>query len=377
MIVVKILIFLLIFFVVVVSHEFGHFIIAKANGIRVVEFSVGMGPRIFKFKKKETIYSLRLLPIGGACIFDEIEGMETSGRRKPIESSDEVEEADVAQLEEEITEDGKKKGCFTDAPLFARFTTTLAGPVFNFILAWFLAIFIVIISGSVNTEITAVIEGYPAEEAGMLPGDEIISINNERVFIYDEVSLISQMNQGEPLSVVVDRGGERITFDITPKYDEEDERYYIGFQGGRYRERNAWTIISGAYFEVRYWIKTTLKSLFWLITGRASVNDMAGPVGVATVVSDVYDTASAFGFLAVLASMLNIAVLLSANLGVINLLPLPAIDGGKIFFMLIELVRGKPIPKDKEAIVHFIGFVLLMVLMGFVFYNDIARLFQR
>lgn len=398
--VLKILIFILIFFIIVVSHEFGHFIIAKANGIRVVEFSVGMGPKLIKFKRKETTYSLRLLPIGGACIFDEVDSYQTGQTTfKPGQNGDE-EASDgtmqnaseinansnynqdklIAQhisAEEQFENEKKQKKNFSDAPLLARFTTVLAGPLFNFILAFVLAIAMVIICGQTNTKITSVMDGFPAQEAGIQPGDEIVSINGERVYIYDEVRLISSMNQGEKLTLVVKRDGENKEYVINPKFDEEQNRYYIGFSGGTYKERNPWMIISSAYLEVRYWIKATFKSLIRLFTGQGSVTELSGPVGVATVVSDVYDEAVSYGFLTVLASMLNIAILLSANLGVINLLPLPAIDGGRILFMLIELVRGKPVPKDKEAIVHFIGFVLLLGLMIFVFYNDIARIFTR
>ena len=383
--IIKILLGLLILFIVILSHEFGHFIIAKMNGIRVVEFAIGMGPKLLKFGKKDTIYTIRLLPIGGACIFDQEDGYEASlsakaklGSEEQLLTEEEMQIQETSVQEEQESAPLQVKGkAFTEAPILARLTTVLAGPIFNFLLAWVMAIFIVLLAGSTNTKITGLIEDYPAMQAGVQVGDEIISLNGERVYIYDEVSLFSQLNEGDTVEMKVNRGGEIVTLTIQPKYSEEEGRYYIGFTGGQVREKDILSVLSGAYYEVRYWIKMTIKSLIMLFTGKASVNDMAGPVGVATIVSDVYDQASAFGFLTVVASMLNIAILLSANLGVINLLPIPAMDGGRILFLLIELVRGKPIPKEKEAIVHFIGFVLLMMLMVFVFYNDFARLFAR
>lgn len=358
---IKIILFLLIFGLVVVAHEFGHFLLAKMNGIRVVEFSVGMGPKLLKFQGKETLYTLRLLPIGGACIFDQEDGLDTSEQGKNGENAVEAEPAE---------------GSFAAAKVGSRIATVVAGPIFNFILAYILSLFVVGMCGSDRATIANVIEGYPAQEAGLQAGDEIISLNGERVYLYREVSFFSGSNQGERVEVVYERDGNRYKATIDPKYDEESGRYYMGFSGGLYEKDNALEIIRDSYYEVRYWIKVTFKSLLMLVQGQASVRDLSGPVGVAQVVGDVYEEASDYGFLTVLASMLNIAILLSANLGVVNLLPLPALDGGRLVFMIIELFRGKPIAKEKEAMVHFIGFVLLMLLMVFVFYNDITRLFR-
>lgn len=355
---VKILLFLLIFGLIVIAHEFGHFLLAKMNGIRVLEFSVGMGPIICKFQGKETLYTLRLLPIGGACMFEQEDGLETAHNHTE-DTGKEVEE-----------------GSFAAASVWARIATVVAGPLFNFLLAYILSLFVVGMSGSDSPTIYSVIEGYPAQEAGLQAGDEIISLNGERVHLYREVSFISSTNRGEDVEMVYERDGERYTTVITPRYDEEEGRYYIGFSGGVYEKGNAWELIKNSYYEVRYWVKITFKSLLMLFNGQASVKDMSGPVGMAQVVGDVYDEASAYGIETVIVSMLNIAILLSANLGVVNLLPLPALDGGRLIFLIIEVFRGKPVPKEKEAIIHFIGFALLMVLMVFVLYNDIVRLFQ-
>ncbi len=359
---IKILLFLLIFGLVVVAHEFGHFLLAKMNGIRVIEFSVGMGPKLLKFQGKETLYTLRLLPIGGACMFEQEDGLETVGK-----------DENGKEIKAEVTE--PTEGSFAAAKVGARIATVVAGPFFNFILAFILSLFVVGMTGSDPTTILDIVDGYPAQQAGLQPGDEIISLNGERVHLYREVSFISSTNQGESIKVVYERDGERYTTTLTPIYEEEAGRYYMGFSGGRYEKGNALEIIRDSYYEVRYWIKITYKSLLMLFNGQATVKDMSGPVGVAQVVGDVYEEASDYGILTVVASMLNIAILLSANLGVMNLLPIPALDGGRLVFLLIELVRGKPVPKDKEAIIHFVGFALLMILMVVVLYNDIMRLF--
>lgn len=357
---IKILLFLLIFGLVVVAHEFGHFLLAKINGIRVIEFSVGMGPKLLKFQGKETLYTLRLLPIGGACMFDQEDGLEMQEKEKQGEGNEVCPE----------------QGSFAAAKVGARIATVVAGPVFNFILAFILSLFVVGMCGSDRAVIGSVMDGYPAQEAGLQAGDRIISLNGERVYLYREVSFFSGSNLGESIRVTYERNGERFHTTIVPKYDEEAGRYYMGFSGGSYEKDNALEIIRDSYYEVRYWIKVTYKSLGMLFKGQASVKDLSGPVGVAQVVGDVYEEASTYGFLTMVASMLNIAILLSANLGVMNLLPLPALDGGRLVFLIIELFRGKPVAKDKEAMVHFVGFVLLMLLMVFVFYNDITRLFH-
>ena len=251
-----------------------------------------------------------------------------------------------------------------------------AGPIFNFLLAFLLSLIVVGVAGSDRPDLLSVMEGYPAQAAGLQEGDRIISLNGERIYLYREVSFFSGTNQGKPVTVVYERDGERYTTVITPQYDDQAGRYYMGFSGGTYTKDNALEIIRDSYYEVRYWIKMTIKSLMMLFNGQASVRDLSGPVGVAQVVGEVYEEASTYGLLTVVINMLNIAILLSANLGVLNLLPLPALDGGRLVFLLIEALRGKPVPREKEAIVHFIGFALLMVLMVFVLYNDILRLFH-
>lgn len=343
--------FVLIFGLVVVAHEFGHFLLAKVNGIRVVEFAVGMGPKLLHFKKGETEYCLRLLPIGGACMFD---------------NEDELGGSENRTYEE---------GSFPAANVWARISTVVAGPLFNFILGFLLALIIVWFSGSDRPIINGLIEGYPAKEAGIEPGDVITHMNGERIYLAREIYINMYINKGNDMTITYERDGKSYETTIIPKYNEEEDRYLIGFQGyGEYVDCKNSNIFPYTYYEVRYCLKSTLKSLGMLITGNGSKDDVSGPIGVAQVIGDVTEQAAPYGMAVVMINMLNIALLLSVNLGVMNLLPLPALDGGRLVFLFIEAVRGKPIPPEKEGMVHFAGFVALMVLMVFVMYNDIMRL---
>ncbi len=344
--------FVLIFGLVVVAHEFGHFLLAKANGIHVIEFAVGMGPKLLHFKKGETEYCLRLLPIGGACIFENEDELGGNGDRV------------------------YEEGSFPAASVWARISTVVAGPLFNFILGFLLAFIIVWFSGSDRPVINGLIEGYPAQEAGIEPGDVITHMNGERIYLAREIYINMYINKGKDMTLVYERDGESYETTVSPKYSEEDGRYLIGFQGyGEYVDCKNANIFPYTYYEVRYCLTSTLKSLGMLISGNGSKDDVSGPIGVAQVIGDISEQAAPYGMVVVIINLLNIALLLSVNLGVMNLLPLPALDGGRLVFLLIEAVRGKPIPPDKEGMVHFAGFVALMILMVFVMYNDIMRIF--
>lgn len=354
--------FILVFGLIVISHEFGHFILAKKNGIAVKEFAVGMGPKLIGFTKGGTYYVLRLLPIGGACVFEGEDGRETENR-------------DMSQEQEAktIVAEGK---AFPEAPVWARIATVAAGPIFNFILAFLLALVIVWNCGSDKPVIGDVMDGYPAKEAGIEGGDMITHMNGERIYLGREIYINTYLNREKPMEVTYVRDGVEKTTTITPKYNAEEDRYLIGFLGyGEYVDCKNTNLFKYAYYEVRYSLKATVKSLGMLVTGNASKDDISGPIGIAQVIDEVTEEAAPEGAWVVILNLMNIAMLLSVNLGVLNLLPLPALDGGRLVFMLIEAVRGKPIPPEKEGIVHFAGFVVLMILMVFVMYNDIVRLF--
>lgn len=349
---VSILFFILILGVIVVSHEFGHFMIARRSGIRVKEFDVGFGPTLLKKRMGDTDFCLKILPVGGACIF---EGMDTldEGER------------------DELSPDA-----FPNAPVGARIATVLAGPAANFIIGYIFALIIVAFCGTDLPVINKVLEDSAAMEAGLEDGDKIVKIGKENIHLYREVSLYSMMNYGEPLEIIYERDGERKTVTVTPKFDEEANRYYIGILGaGQPHMCTAPEVFRYGFYEAQYWVKVTLKSLSTIFTGHFSKDDLSGPVGVVQVVNDTYTEAQPYGAAVVILSMLNLATLLTINIGIINLLPLPALDGGRLVFLLLEAVRGKPIPPEKEGMVHLAGFMALFALMVFVMFNDISRLF--
>lgn len=356
-----IIVFILVFGVVVIAHELGHFLIAKLNGIRVVEFAIGMGPVVKAFTAGDTRYVLRLLPIGGACMFEGEDGVYSDDREK-------------GEAQEDLP--SAPRGAFNDAKVWARIATVFAGPFFNIILAFLLSLVIVGFSGEVLPRVVALTEGYPAQEAGMREGDMITKLNGQRVYLREEVIMGSYLNRGEPVSLEYERDGKRYTTTITPRYSEEDNRYYIGFSVGEPVKCRGWDLIKYGACEVRYWLQTTVKSLFMLVQGRLSANDLSGPVGIAVMIDETIEEAKPYGVPTIVLTMINFAVLLSVNLGVMNLLPLPALDGGRLLFLLLEVVRGKPIPPEKEGMVHFVGFVALMMLMVFVFYNDLTKIFS-
>ena len=369
-----IILFLIIFCVVVIAHEFGHFIIAKLNGIHVVEFSVGMGPCIFSVTKGETKYAIRLLPLGGACMFEGEDGLNLSEDEEGEEEAGQHNNAN-AGLASDISL-GKKSGAFPDAPVLARIGTVVAGPVFNFILAFFFSMIIVGSYGADLPIIQAVQENSAAYEAGLRDGDKVLSMDGKNIHLYREISLRSMLNRGEDIHVTYEREGKSYTTVVKPMYDETAGRYYMGIRGaGQYEKQGFFGTLRYSAYEVGYWIETTFKSLELLIQGQVSKDDVSGPVGMAQAVNDIYNQSKPDGIFYVWLNMLNFAILLSANLGVLNLLPFPALDGGRLVFLVVEALRGKPIPPEKEGIVHMIGMVCLMALMVFVLYNDIVKLF--
>lgn len=369
-----VILFIVIFCIVVVAHEFGHFIIAKANGIHVVEFSIGMGPILLHFVKGDTKYSLKLLPIGGACMFEGEDGLKEMDETDKEDGDNDHKDQETREIKEDLGT-LKKSGAFPDAPVWARIATVVAGPVFNFILAYIFSAIIVASIGSDLPVIGTVGEGTAASEAGLMAGDEIVELNGKHIHLFREISLEAMLNEGEPVNIVYERDGQRTAVTLEPKYSEKDGRYYYGIAPlNGYTKFSLPGVAEYSFYEVKYWIDTTIRSLGMLVTGKAGIKDLSGPVGMVDAVDTIYTESKQDGAFYVWLNMLNFAILLSANLGVLNLIPFPALDGGRLLFLVIEAIRRKPIPPEKEGIFHFVGFALLMLLMVVVMYNDIARL---
>ena len=425
----KIIIALLVFSVIILFHELGHFLLAKRNNIAVTEFSLGMGPRLLSTEKGGTRYSLKLFPIGGSCMM-------------------------VGEDDDDNTE-----GSFNNASVWARISVVAAGPIFNFILAFVFAMIITSVVGYDPAKVLQVTEGSPAAEAGLQEGDVITEFQSRHISIGRDLDSYMNLHglQDEEISLIYKRDGKK--YDITYTADSE-KRYMLGFYymtegepqitqvmigssmaeaGGRpgdiireingvavadakelqeylsghpldgsevtlgmerdgkvetivatpqmtktvdsgfvyniYREKtNFLGVMKYSAVEVRYWISSTIESLMMFVKGQFSVNDLSGPVGIIDVIGDSYEEAKEEGAVMVWMQMLYWAILLSANLGVMNLLPIPALDGGRLVFLLIEAVRKKRLNPNVEGMIHFAGFMLLMLLMVFVMFNDFRRL---
>ena len=337
-----IIVAIIIFSIMILFHELGHFLLAKANGIKVNEFCLGLGPTLVGIRRGETVYSLKLLPVGGACM---MEG------------------------EDDESEDSR---AFGKKSVWARISVVVAGPLFNFLMALVFAFILTCNIGFDLPNLAGVMEGYPAEAAGLQEGDTIIRMNHSRIHFSREISAYTQFHQGETVTVTYERDGARYTSELTPLYNEESGAYLYGFQIMQTRTKGTVAqSLQYSFYEVGYWIKTTLGSLRMLFSGQASVNDMSGVVGIVGMIDDGYEESVSY---AAFLQMLYVTIFLSANLGVMNLLPLPALDGGRLLFLLAEVIRGKRVDPEKEGMVHFAGMMLLFAFMLFVVFNDVRKL---
>lgn len=338
---------ILLFSLIIIFHELGHFTFAKLNKIRVDEFSLGLGPTIIGIQLGETKFSLKLLPFGGACMMGEDDT------------------------------DNLSDGSFNSKSVWARISVIAAGPVFNFIMA---LVFSVIIVGWIGYDapvIEGVDTGYSAVEQGIQAGDVITELDGKSIHLWKEVTLYNMMNKdADSITVTYERDGKEYTSVVEPRKLEGDTNERLGIRGsGEYTKAGPLEAVQYGAYTLKYWVDYTFDCLKMLVSGQVGIKQMSGPVGIVDTVDNIYKESAPGGWQIVVLNLLNIAVLLSANLGVMNLLPLPALDGGRLVFLVVEAVRRKRIPPEKEGMVHFAGFALLLVLMAVVMYNDIARLF--
>lgn len=341
----NIILALVIFSIIILFHELGHFLLAKHNDVKVNEFCLGLGPTIVGYTKGETKYSLKLLPFGGACM---MEG------------------------EDEASEDDRG---FNNKSVLQRASIVAAGPIFNFIMAIAFSLILVASVGFDRPVLTDVMEGYPAQEAGLQAGDEIVKLGNKTIHLYREVSVYTYFHANETVEVTYKRGEEKHTAVVVPKYDEESGRYLFGFYGTTARSKGTLLeTLQYSVYEVKYWICSTIESLGQLFTGHVGINDMSGPVGIVKTIGDTYTEVKSDGAFMIFLNMLNICILLSANLGIMNLLPIPALDGGRLVFLIVEAVRGKRMDPNKEGAVNLVFLMLLMALMVVIMFNDIRKI---
>lgn len=341
--------FILILGLIILVHEFGHFIFAKWSNVYVYEFSLGMGPKIFgkKDKKGETEYCIRTIPIGG---FVSLAGEEVDD-------------------DEKIKKDRK----LYNKSFIQRFMIMIAGAMNNFILCFLILLLGALIYGSVSQKpvVSSVNEGYPAFEAGINAGDTITHIDNQSVSSWSEVQLLIQTSKGKEITVSLkDVNDKKKSVKLTPQTvtsEEGEESYVIGVGMGGKIEKGFIPSVKYAFNTFGSLLKLMFTTLRELFTGGVAVKELSGPVGIYTVVGEQAKN----GF----ESILYLIAFLSINVGVINLLPFPAFDGGRVLFLIIEKLTGKAIPTKVENMINSIGFILLMILMLYVTFNDILRLF--
>ena len=338
--------FILVLGITVTIHEFGHFIFAKRAGVYVYEFSIGMGPRLFKFKRKndETEYSIRLLPIGG---FVQMAGEEVD---------------DDTTIPKEQKMHAKSFG--------QKLIIVLAGIIFNFLLAVILLFFVGLFNGVPNNQsiVGTVDSSYPAYDAGLKPGDKILELDAKKVNTIDKLSLQLQVHSGNTINLKVDRDGKTENIEIQPKKVKQDDKevYKYGFSLDGTLSHGFFESVKYAFTKVFSLIHQMVFVIFYLITGAIGLGSLAGPVGIYNVVGD----AASSGF----ASIVYLTAFISINVGFINLLPIPAFDGCRALFIIIERIKGSPVNPKLENTIHNIGFILLMALMILITYNDITRL---
>lgn len=322
-----------VFFIVVVFHEFGHFIIAKISGIKVHEFAIGMGPRLIKINKGDTDYSLRLLPIGG---YVKMEG------------------------EDEHSDDERS---FSKKSVGTRMAVIAAGAIMNFILAIIVFSIYAYNVGVPTTTIDEATERLPAYESGLRSGDTIKSINGSEVKSWDDVKKYIGSSSGEEITVTVIRNGTEHNFAIKPIINREENRLIIGISPKLARSLSL--SIKSGFQNMILVLESMFQFIPMLFKGEVSSEDISGPIGIVYIVGE----AAKSGFQYVL----FVAGFISVNLGFFNLLPIPALDGSRLVFLLIELIRGKAVNPEREGFIHFIGFVFLIILMLVVAYKDIIK----
>jgi len=337
---------ILFFSLIIFVHELGHFLTARLFGVTVHEFAIGMGPAIFSWGKKETKYSIRIIPVGGYC---------------KMEGED---------------EDSQHPGSFSRKPWYARLIILASGAGMNIVLGFVVCVMYVIVLSSqtgmiATTTIDEVIPQAPAADV-IQPGDKILEINGADVNIKRDVDFAVMRAGKEPINIVVERNGEEKAFTLNPyikKNEDGSESVYVGVTM-KFEKPGALNVLHESFFQTIWMGKTVFVSLGMLISGEAGMNEVSGPVGVVSAMSTVAQD----GGIIALINLLMLGSLISVNIGIMNLLPLPALDGGRIFFVLIEAIRRKPIPPEKEGVVHFVGIILLFGLMIFATWNDIMRL---
>jgi regulator of sigma E protease len=342
MMILTVIFAILAFSLIIFVHEFGHFITARMFGVTVHEFAMGMGPKLVAWGKGETKYSVRAIPIGGFC---SMEG------------------------EDERSDD---EGSFSNKPWYAKFVILAAGAAMNVILGLVISVIFVAVSsaqtGILSTKVDKVLEN--SSLYGFLQkGDQIIEINDKTVNIRRDIDFAMQGYQGKECEIVIRRDGKRLSATFKPietKYEDGTQAFLVGFVP-EIMPATFFGVIREGFYQTIWMGKIVFVSLGMLLSGEARFSQLSGPVGVVGAMNAQAQTGG-------IVALLYLVAFISVNIGIMNLLPIPALDGGRILFVVVEAIRKKPIPPEKEGVVHFIGLILLMGIMVLATWNDILRL---
>ncbi len=328
-----ILLALLAFGLLIIGHELGHFTLAKLNGVKVEEFSIGMGPKILSIKGKETEYLIKALPIGGY----------------------------VRMLGEE--EDVKDERAFSSQSPFRKISIIAAGPIMNLILAVVLFGIISINTGYFIPKVSEIVPNSPAQSVGIKPGDEIVKVNNKKVSTWDDFAIAINTSNGKTLTLQINREGITKDIEVTPMKNIEENRFMVGIAPTKIDNPSFGQGIKYGFDQSKSLIREVFSVLKTIFTGKASKNDIGGPLTIIKV--------SGAAAKAGIWNLLSLTAILSVQLAIFNLLPFPALDGGWLVILLIELITRKKINDKIVATLNYIGFSLLMVLMILVTIKDI------
>lgn len=329
---------ILVFGLLIFFHELGHFLVAKKVGIKVKEFAIGFGPKVISWKSQETTYSLRIFPLGG-----------------------------FVRMTGEDPEEADEPGSFQAQPVINRFLSIIAGPLMNFLLAvvLFFTIYFAFLGVTISpVQIGQVFPEGRAAEAGLQVKDTILTINQEPVETWEQVVREINAHPEKQISMVIERNKEVMNFSLSPEKNQQTGHGLIGIGPETARFRLLPSLHLGARNTVMF-VVFIVDSLAKMVTGEIPAN-IAGPVGIVSIVGEVAQTG--------IVNLLSLAAVLSINLGLLNLLPIPALDGSRLVFLIIEAIRKRPIDPKKESFIHFIGFALLILLMIAVTYKDVVRL---
>lgn len=344
---------------VIMAHEWGHFITAKKFGVKVNEFAIGMGPKVLKFERGETLYSLRLLPIGGFCA---LEGEESPEGKDSKKGEQEVKKVDP-------------KRSFKNKPAWQRAIIMVAGVFMNMVVGILLSILLTSMKANIyGTKIGGFAESYSVSSDGLKIGDELVSIDGYKTHVSRDVRFAAGVSNDNKCEVDVIRNGhlvhlKDVSFTVTDAEGNKSLGIYLDTI-----EKNFINVVSYAFADVGALIRNSVSSIVGLIGGKFSLKDVTGPVGIATQIGGIASREKSL-----LPAMLNITsfmMMISISLAVFNLLPFPALDGGRIIMLIPEAITGKPVNAKAEEIINTVGIVLLMLLTILITYNDIISLFK-